>query len=144
MPSERILRDNTHCVKSGNGFSTEVDKQLMLAMGELCQDYEKMVVLLIDEMYVKEDTVYNKHTSQLISCFLKISLATSIYRTLAAGCGNLCGSHLGVKLSNKTMASTMQGALLPGYMDTISDVLSKKILHDEVISFVYVAAVITG
>ena len=63
MPSERILRDNTHCVKSGNGFSTEVDKQLMLAMGELCQDYEKMVVLLIDEMYVKEDIVYNKHTS---------------------------------------------------------------------------------
>ena len=67
-----------------------------------------------------------------------------IYRTLAAGCGNLCGSHLGVQLSNKTMASSMQGALLPGYMDTISDVLSKKILHDEGISFVYVAAVITG
>lgn len=42
------------------------------------------------------------------------------------------------------MASSMQGALLPGYMDTISDVLSKKILHDEVISFVYVAAVLTG
>ena len=31
-----------------------------------------------------------------------------------------------VQLSNKTMASSMQGALLPGYMDTISDVLSKK------------------
>ena len=43
-----------------------------------CAKIEKMVVLLIDEMYVKEDIVYNKHTSQLISCFLKISFATSI------------------------------------------------------------------
>ena len=82
LPSQRTLRDYTHCVKSGNGFSTEVDKQLMLAMGESCQEYEKMVVLLMDEMYVKEDIVYNKHTGQLISSFLKFSLAAFIGQLL--------------------------------------------------------------
>ena len=52
-----------------------MDSQLKLisslyaAMGELCQDYEKMVVLLIDEMYVKEDIVYNKHTSSWFPAF---------------------------------------------------------------------------
>ena len=47
-----------------------------------CQDYEKMVVLLMDEMYVKEDIVYNKHTGQLISFFLKFSLAAFIGQLL--------------------------------------------------------------
>ena len=31
-----------------------------------CQQLQKLVILLIDEMYIKEDLVYNKHSGQLI------------------------------------------------------------------------------
>ena len=53
-----------------------------LWVNHACQDYEKMVVLLMDEMCVKEDIVYNKHTGQLISFFLKFSLAAFIGQLL--------------------------------------------------------------
>ena len=67
LPSQRTLRDYTHCIKSDAGFSAEVDLQLMQAIGlPSCQQWEKLVILLIDEMYIKEDLVYNKHSDQLI------------------------------------------------------------------------------
>lgn len=67
LPSQCTLRDYTHCVKSDAGFSAEVDLQLMQAIGlPSCQQWEKLLVLLLDEMYIKEDLVYNKHTGQLI------------------------------------------------------------------------------
>ncbi len=64
LPSQRTLRDYTHSVKSTVGFSTEVDNQLLKAIGT--QEWEKLVVILMDEMYIREDLVYNKHTGQLI------------------------------------------------------------------------------
>ncbi len=67
LPSQRTLRDYSHCVKADPGFSTEVDHQLMLASKVLvCPEWEKLVVLLLDEMYIREDLVYNKHTGELI------------------------------------------------------------------------------
>lgn len=49
--------------KSNVGFFGEVDQQLALAARvESCQDFQKCIAILIDEMYVKEDLVYNKHT----------------------------------------------------------------------------------
>ena len=51
-------------MKSTVGFSTEVDNQLIQAIGH--QEWEKLVILLMDEMYIREDLVYNKHTGQLV------------------------------------------------------------------------------
>ena len=64
LPSQHTLSDYTHCVKSTVGFSTEVDNQLIQAIGH--QEWEKLVILLMDEMYIREDLVYNKHTGQLV------------------------------------------------------------------------------
>ncbi len=41
-----------------------MDNQLLKAIGT--QEWEKLVVILMDEMYIREDLVYNKHTGQLI------------------------------------------------------------------------------
>lgn len=64
LPSQRTLRDYTHWVKSDAGFSTAVDLQLMQAADmSSCQQWEK---LLLDEMYIREDLVYNKYSEKLI------------------------------------------------------------------------------
>jgi len=67
LPSQRTLRDHTHCVKSSAGFSAAVDVQLMEAAGmSSCQEWEKFVVLLLDEMHIREDLVYEKQTGRLV------------------------------------------------------------------------------
>ena len=49
------------------GFSAALDKQLMQAAEvEKCPDWQKHVVVVLDEMYIKEDLVYNKHTCALV------------------------------------------------------------------------------
>jgi len=54
-------------VKANPGFSMEVDKQLCQAMNlESCPGWKKLVFLLLDEMYVREDLVYDKHGGRMI------------------------------------------------------------------------------
>ena len=67
LPSQRTLRDYSHCVKAGAGFSTDVDAQLAKAVNmESCPEWHKLVILLIDEMHIREDLVYDKHTGRMI------------------------------------------------------------------------------
>ena len=67
LPSHRTLSDYTHYVHSTTGFSAEVDEQLMeAAKVAKAQEWEKCVVLVMDEMHVKEDLVYDKHSGALI------------------------------------------------------------------------------
>ena len=67
LPSQRTLRDYTHCVNATTGFSTAVDQQLMQAADiSKCPEWQKHVVLVIDEMYIKEDLVYDKNSGALI------------------------------------------------------------------------------
>ena len=67
LPSQRTLRDFTHHIQPSPGFSAEVDTQLYEAAKlEQCREREKFMVLLLDEMHVKEDLVYDKHTGELI------------------------------------------------------------------------------
>lgn len=67
LPSQRTLRDYTHCVDSTIGYSAQVDQHLAtVAKIDTCKDYEKCVVLLIDEMYIKEELVYDKHSGSLV------------------------------------------------------------------------------
>ena len=44
-----------------------------------CPDWQKLVILLLDEMYIKEDLVYNKHPGKLIS-FAKPILCSNYSR----------------------------------------------------------------
>ena len=58
LPSQRTLRDYTHYIKAATGFSAEVDKQLMQAASmKTCKEWEKCMILLIDEMHIKEDLI---------------------------------------------------------------------------------------
>ena len=61
-PSERILRDYTHWIKSGSGFNVDVDKQLCeQAQLDRYPEYQKYVCLLFDEVNSREDLIYDKH-----------------------------------------------------------------------------------
>lgn len=67
LPSQRTLRDYTHHIKSSAGFNEEVDLQLInTANVEKLKEHEKLVGLILDEMHVKEDLVYDKWTGELI------------------------------------------------------------------------------
>ena len=67
LPSQRTLRDYTHHLKSTSGFSDEVDVQITSAAKiDKAKEYEKCIALVMDEMYVKEDLVYNKNSGELV------------------------------------------------------------------------------
>ena len=66
LPSQHTLRDYSHCVSSEPGFSTDVDLLLMKANNmSSCLEHQKLVILLLDEMYIREDLVYDKHSGNL-------------------------------------------------------------------------------
>lgn len=67
LPSQRTLRDYTHCVTSTAGFSADVDRYLMKVVNiSSIPEFQKNVILVIDEMYIKEELVYNKESGALI------------------------------------------------------------------------------
>lgn len=67
LPSQRTLRDYTHHTEAAPGFSSEVDSMLMKAVQVgSCAERNKCVILLLDEMHVHEDLVYNKHSGELV------------------------------------------------------------------------------
>lgn len=54
-------------MKAVVGFSLEVDNQLVKASKVgTCEEWEKFVVILIDEMYIREELVYEKHSGTLV------------------------------------------------------------------------------
>ena len=96
LPSQRTLRDYTNCVKATTGFSYEVDKQLMQAANvESCPDWQKLVVLLLDEMYIREGLVQsgklvgfadlgdvNNHLIDFEKCVCGDKVAPSLAKTM--------------------------------------------------------------
>lgn len=67
MPSERTLRDYRHFNESASGFSRDTDLQLLdLVKQEKSGDLAKYITLVIDEMYIKEGLLYNKHSGALV------------------------------------------------------------------------------
>ena len=67
LPSERTLRDYTHWIHSSPGFHADVDKQLMEeAKVKTIPDFQKYVCLLLDEVRIKEDLVYDKASGKLV------------------------------------------------------------------------------
>eukprot|EP00731_Ephydatia_muelleri_P023298 Em0015g881a len=67
LPSQRTLRDYTHYVQSCEGFSADVDVMLRNAVNvESCPEREKYVAILIDEMHVREDLVFDRWNGNLV------------------------------------------------------------------------------
>ena len=64
LPSGRTLRDYKHFAPSVVGFSDEYDKQL-LDLAKKSGVLSKHVGILVDEMYVKEGLVFDKHSGAL-------------------------------------------------------------------------------
>ena len=63
LPTQRTHKDYTHFTKAAPGFSAAVDEQLMKAANiTSCPDHQKHVIILMDEMHIKENLVYDKHT----------------------------------------------------------------------------------
>ena len=65
LPSQRTLRDYTHYISTTIGFSAEVDKHL-LDVAFLSNELNRYVILIMDEVHIKSDLVYDKHQGQLI------------------------------------------------------------------------------
>ncbi len=67
LPSQRTLRDYTYYTKAATGFSTEVDKMLKeAAQVSTCEPRELCTILALDEMHIREDLVYDKHSGALV------------------------------------------------------------------------------
>ena len=61
------IEELTHYIKVATGFSREVDQMLVCAVKVgSCLQREKYVILLVDEMHICEDLVYDKHTGDNI------------------------------------------------------------------------------
>ena len=54
-------------MEAGAGISSDVDKMLMTTANiESCPIREKCAFLLLDEMHIKEDLVFDKHSGMMI------------------------------------------------------------------------------
>ncbi len=65
LPSGRTLRDYRHFAPVSTGLSSAVDAQLRDLAQKTSPSLAKYVVVLIDEMYVKEGLVFNKSTGAI-------------------------------------------------------------------------------
>lgn len=66
LPSGRTLRDYRHFAPAKAGFSKMYDKQLIdLAKANKQSELAEHIIVLVDEMYVKEGLVYSKSSGAL-------------------------------------------------------------------------------
>ena len=66
LPSTRTLTDYKNLIKPKGGFRSEILDNLKSITSEYF-DVEKYVVLLFDEMKIRSNLVFNKHTEELDS-----------------------------------------------------------------------------
>ena len=76
IPRTSVFGLKEHCtnyVRSRRGFQPEINEQLQKEVSiEFLPPSKRYVALLIDEMKVKEDLVYDKHTGQVVG-FVSVS-----------------------------------------------------------------------
>ena len=67
LPSQRTLQDYTHVIKASSGFMDEID---LLIQNEAklssLEEWQKHIVLIHDEMHIKEDLVFDKVSGELV------------------------------------------------------------------------------
>ena len=65
LPSQRTLRDYTHHISTTIGFSAQVD-EMLLGIANVENDANRYVFLIMDEVYIKQDLVYDKHFKSVL------------------------------------------------------------------------------
>ena len=65
LPSQSTLRDYTHHIPAKIGFSAEVDQHIV-DVAFLSKELNRYIILIMDEMHIKHDLVYDKHEGSLI------------------------------------------------------------------------------
>ena len=67
LPSERTLRDYSNVIEGKAGFQAEVSRELASEIKlSTLQDSKKHVVLVVDELKIKEELVYNRHSGEIV------------------------------------------------------------------------------
>ena len=67
LPSERTLQDYTHYVEAKQGFDPAIDKLLIEAVKvQSCPEREKCVLLILDEMHIREQLIFDKHSGAFV------------------------------------------------------------------------------
>ena len=80
LPSRRRLRDYKNYITPQRGFNKEVIKELIKKI-EHFSELEKFMIILMDEMKIQENLVWNKHTGELIG-YIDLGDADINYATL--------------------------------------------------------------
>ena len=68
LPSPRTLRDYTYYNSTTIGFSAATDEELLnvFKANGWSEEWQKVVVVLMDEVYIREEVVFHKHTGQIL------------------------------------------------------------------------------
>ena len=86
LPSERTLRDYTNIVRGAVGIQPEVNAQLIKeAKITTLKDFEKFMIVAFDEVKIREDLVYDKHTGQVVG-FVNLGNFNHQLHTLTEAC----------------------------------------------------------
>ena len=66
LPTERTLRDYTHVINSRVGFQADINEELSkIAKVDDCEEYEKSVGIIFDEMKTKDKLVFDKRSGKV-------------------------------------------------------------------------------
>ena len=65
LPSQKTLRDYTYYTSTNIGFSDAVDEQL-LRMADMSKEMNKYIGIVLDEVHIRADLVYDKHVGSLL------------------------------------------------------------------------------
>ena len=91
LPSEKTLRDNYF--KSRSGYHVEVNRQLQKeAKVSTLPESQKFCALIIDEMKIKENLVYDKYTGEILDSF-RLVTSTMSYKHLRGDVGTTNNSQ---------------------------------------------------
>ena len=86
LPSERTLRDYTHCYKEHLGFQKDILLQLAKETKDL-EDSRRFVSVIFDEMKVKQDLVYDKYSGHIVG-FVSLGSVNDELSKLGSNCIN--------------------------------------------------------
>lgn len=84
LPSERTLRDYTHWIKDEVGFQASVNRQL-IKEAKIREEKDEYVTLVFDEMKVREDLVFDKHSCRLVG-FVNLGEINNTLNTFEQRC----------------------------------------------------------
>ena len=110
LPSQSTLRDYTHYIPAKVRFSTEVDQNLV-DIAFLSNNLNKYVILVMDEMHIKHDLVYDKHSGSLIGF---VDLGNTNNQILEFE------QALAAEKTEKTLASTMLVFMVRGLVSSLN------------------------